>query len=522
MRHLYELVSRNQAPDQATRIAVIFGDTMLTYRDFDQDIRHRAQALADLGIRKGDRVAILLDKNFELVSWMFAITLVGAAFVPVNTKLKLQQINHILEDSGTAALISTDRRLRQVKLAAETHSNLCLITETQNAEWQNTPAPSVETTAEMMRSDDHRVLDDDMAALLYTSGSTGRPKGVMISHRNLLIGARSVCEYLEYGPDENILCVLSFSFDAGLSQLFTAMYSGSTAVLVNFIMPNQISALCAHHDITAITAIPTLWRKLLEAAWNEEICAPIKTIANTGGHMDRGLQARLKTRFPNAKLFLMYGLTEAFRSSYLSPELTDQKPDSIGRAIPNAELFLIKEDGSIAAPMEHGELVHRGGLVALGYWNDPAQTAKRFKPLPPGISKMPRSETAVWSGDIMYQDEDGDLFFVGRQDGMIKRSGYRISATEIEKAVMELLPDREAIAFARPAPLLDAEIYLVLEGAEFSQQDWLNLSNNLRKIMPVFMLPSYVTNLEKFPLTGNGKIDRNQIIKITSEASWVF
>ena len=297
-----------------------------------------------------------------------------------------------------------------------------------------------------------RGIDVDMAAILYTSGSTGKPKGVVLSHRNVLTGGASVSQYLENHPGDVILAALPLSFDAGFSQLTTGFTVGAHVVLVNYLLARDIVRLCAKHQVTGLTCVPPLWIQLADQEWPEEATRSLRYFANTGGRMPRATLDRLRAIFPAAKPYLMYGLTEAFRSTYLDPAEVDRRPDSIGKAIPNAEIMVVREDGTPCAPGEEGELVHRGALVALGYWNDAERTAERFRPAPGREAGLCTTELAVWSGDVVVADEDGFLYFVSRRDEMIKTSGYRVSPTEIEEVVYStgLVRDAVALGVRRP------------------------------------------------------------------------
>ena len=221
-----------------------------------------------------------------------------------------------------------------------------------------------------------------MAAIFYTSGSTGRPKGVVLSHRNLIVGAESVSNYLGNDQDDVILSALPLSFDAGFSQLTTAFSVGAHVVLLNYLLPADVIQLCARHRVTGLTCVPPLWIQIADQDWPADAARYLRYFANTGGRMPKATLDRLRSVFPAARPFLMYGLTEAFRSTYLDPAEVDRRPDSIGKAIPNAEILVVRPDGSLCDPGEEGELVHRGALVAMGYWNDPERTAERFRPAP--------------------------------------------------------------------------------------------------------------------------------------------
>ncbi|MHA1113822.1 MAG: acyl-CoA ligase (AMP-forming), exosortase A system-associated, partial [Alphaproteobacteria bacterium] len=352
----------------------------------------------------------------------------------------------------------------------------------------------------------HAVVDTDLAAILYTSGSTGPPKGVMLSHRNLVTGAASVVSYLENRPDDRLLCVLPFSFDYGLSQLTTAFNAGACAVLLNYLMPRDVIAAVAREGITGLACVPPLWIQLAELDWPEAARQSLRYITNSGGAMPRPILAALRNRLPETSVFLMYGLTEAFRSTYLPPSEIDRRPDSIGKAIPNAEVLVVREDGEPCAPGEPGELVHGGPLAALGYWNDPARTAERFRPMPGA-----NAEIAVWSGDTVRADADGFLYFVGRRDDMIKTSGYRISPTEVEDVIYASGLVGEAVVIGVPHPVLGQGVVAVATAPAGGDLDEDALLAFCRRELPAFMTPRAIVERAALPRNANGKIERRRL-----------
>jgi acyl-CoA ligase (AMP-forming) (exosortase A-associated) len=364
--------------------------------------------------------------------------------------------------------------------------------------WDEVAAGSAEPVAEAAG-----VVDADIAAILYTSGSTGGPKGVVLSHRNVIAGAESVAGYLGHTADDTVLSVLPLSFDAGFSQLTTTFISGAHVVLANYLMPREIVRLCAQHHVTALTCVPPLWLQLAALEWPAEAAESLRYFANTGGRMPKATLDRLRELFPQAAPYLMYGLTEAFRSTYLDPAQVDRRPDSIGRAIPNAEVLVVRQDGTPCDPGEHGELVHRGALVSLGYWNDPERTDQRFRPAP-GTGSAVRPELAVWSGDTAYRDEEGFLYFVGRTDEMIKSSGYRISPAEIEEAAYATGLVGEAVALGVADERLGHRVVLVVDGP----CDVEVLGKALAQALPRYMLPHSTVVLGTLPRSVNGKFDR--------------
>jgi acyl-CoA ligase (AMP-forming) (exosortase A-associated) len=357
-----------------------------------------------------------------------------------------------------------------------------------------------------------RLIDIDMAAILYTSGSTGKPKGVVLSHRNIVEGAKSVSTYLQNTADDRILAVLPLSFDYGLSQLTTSFLVGATAVLHNYLLPQDVIRALARERITGLAAVPPLWIQLAALDWPESIDDHLRYFTNSGGAMPTATLAELRKRVPKAKPFLMYGLTEAFRSTYLPPEEVDRRPTSMGKAIPNAEILVVREDGTECAAGEPGELVHRGALVSMGYWNDPEKTAERFKPLPGQPKGLPITEMAVWSGDTVKKDEEGFLYFVSRRDEMIKTSGYRVSPTEIEEVVYKSGLVAEVAAFGVAHPGLGQAIVLVAQQVDGKPADTRALIDACKAHLPAFMIPQHVEWLDcALPRNANGKIDRKTL-----------
>jgi len=437
----------------------------------------------------------------------------------MNPLLKPSQVAFIAQDCGVGVLITARERLALLvpELAHCPASRQVVVTGSvvQPADW---PA-SIELLAwaDLLAGPDrtgHRVIDTDIAAILYTSGSTGKPKGVVLSHRNMVAGAKSVSSYLENSPDDTLLAALPLSFDAGFSQLTTAFHAGARVVLLNYLMPRDVLKALVREKVTGLTAVPPLFIQLSQLDWPAEIDEHLRYFANTGGRMPRETLDLLRQRVPKAKPFLMYGLTEAFRSTYLPPEEVDRRPDSIGKAIPNAEILVLREDGSECAPDEPGELVHRGALVGQGYWNDAEKTAERYRLLPAGVggrqAALQLPEYAVFSGDTVRRDAEGFLYFIGRRDEMIKTSGYRVSPTEVEEVLYATRLVGECVAFGVDHATLGQSIQVIATPASGTQVlDGAALLAECRNRMPAYMLPAGVEAASgPLPRNPNGKIDR--------------
>jgi acyl-CoA ligase (AMP-forming) (exosortase A-associated) len=499
----------NRAPDRA---ALRYQGAALGYAELAERLGAVARGLVALDIERNDRVAVFLEKRFEAVLGLFAATAAGGVFVPVNPLLKPEQVGHILRDCNVRVLITSAARyaplhdtlahcpdLRHVITvdgspdAALDHARTLTWTELLAATGGRQPTPGI---------------DQDMAAILYTSGSTGKPKGVVLSHRNLVAGAASVSQYLENIAEDRILSVLPLSFDYGLSQLTTAFMTGASVTLLNYLLPRDVLNAVARERITGLAAVPPLWIQLAELDWPDAASQSLRYVTNSGGRMPRPVVDTLRRKLPTAKVFLMYGLTEAFRSTFLPPHELDRRPDSIGKAIPNAEIMVVRPDGTACAPNEPGELVHRGVHVSLGYWNDPDKTAERFKPAPGQPAGIPTTEIAVWSGDTVRADEDGFLYFVGRRDEMIKTSGYRVSPTEIEEVIYATGLVGEVVAVGAPHPVLGECVVVIATPPPGKSWNADALLAACKRDLPAFMVPAAIHRRDALPRNANGKIDR--------------
>ena len=480
-----QLLDRGE-PD---RPALTFKDVTLSYRELGERVARLAAGLRGLGVRRGDRVAVYAEKRIDTVVALLAISAAGAAFVPVNPLFKARHLAHVVQDCTPRLVITTPERLDTVREATDIETVVF-----GDDQWRTLTGSEPSTTPV--------VIDQDVAAIMYTSGSTGGPKGVVLSHRNILAGAESVASYLKQRADDVVLAALPLSFDAGFSQLTTSFLAGAHVVLVNYLLPREVVKLCVKHDVTGLTCVPPLWLQLITQDWP---ATSLRYFANTGGRMPRATLARLREIFPAAEPYLMYGLTEAFRSTYLDPAEADRRPDSIGKAIPNAEILVVRPDGTPCEPNEPGELVHRGALVAQGYWRDPVRTAERFRPLPTSYG----TEVAVWSGDTVRADENGFLYFVGRGDDMIKTSGYRVSPTEVEEAAYATGLVGEAVALGVDDERLGQHIVLVATLLGDADE----LRKALSEALPAYLQPQRIDVREQLPRSVNGKFDRHLLAK---------
>ena len=500
------------AGNQPGKIALVDHKRSVTYAELDDLVTRFTSGLLGLGLPRNARVALYLDKTIEFVATFLAVGSAGGIAVPINPKLKPTQVGHVLADCTPSLLVTTLYRLKQyLDLAGALDFPAVIVADTLP---QSMDVSSIHLWTTLAESEPatakRRPVDRDPAAILYTSGSTGLAKGVTLSHRNLVSGAESVNSYLHTSSEDTILALLPFSFDAGLSQLTTALAVGAKLVLLNYLRAQEAADICLREKVTSITGVPPLWTQISGAKWDSAARNRVRLFANTGGHMTPTLLGELRTLFPVAQPFLMYGLTEAFRSTYLDPHEVDRKMASIGKAIPNAEILVVRPDGSECDVDEPGELVHRGPHVALGYWNDEARTAERFRPYP-GPAAGLATELAVWSGDIVRRDEEGFLYFIGRRDEMIKSSGYRISPTEVETVLVRHPMIGEAAVFGVPDAVLGQRVVAFV--TSFSTTSIVNVQEvdaYCNRELPSYMIPE-IRTVGELPRSANGKIDRGSL-----------
>lgn len=492
--HLAELAG---AAGRGENPALVLREGTLNHNQLRQRVARLAGWLAEMVPDKGARVASWAAKGEITCLLPLATARAGLVHVPINPLLKRAQAAHILADSGAKLLIGTGSRLASLE-PGDLPPGCAALGEAE-------ALAAAEAAARELGPSE--ADPGELAAILYTSGSTGRPKGVMLSHANMWLGAVSVAHYLGLADDDVTLAVLPLSFDYGQNQLLSTWYAGGCVVPLDFLFPKDVAKACAKHGVTTLAAVPPLWVQLTEIDWPAEACAPLRRLTNSGGALTVDLVRSLRGLFPDARLFPMYGLTEAFRSTFLDPKLVDSHPTSMGKAIPFAEILVINDAGDIAADDEEGELVHCGPLVAQGYWQDPERTAERFKPAPAASAY---GGMAVWSGDRVRRSAEGLLYFAGRRDAMIKSAGNRISPQEIEEAALASGLAAEAVALGVAHPRLGQAVHLVVRGAA-DEAARAELPKRLQRDLPNFMQPQHIHWRETMPLNPNGKIDRTAL-----------
>lgn len=489
---------------ESDRRALVHGARELDYRGFAVEVDRFAAALVGAGVERGDRVAIFLPRGIEECVAIFAVSRAMGVFVPINALLRGPQISHIVADC-TARAVITSRGLAPMLaecLEGVFDTRILLVEEMAEA-----PSVSLKDTN----------IGEDLAAILYTSGSTGRPKGVMVSHRNLLAGTRIVRSYLAITPDERILSILPFSFDYGLNQLLTAVEKGALVVIQTFRFGDEIVRALRDHEITVLAGVPTIWAILTKAAplLHKTALPHLRTITNSGGAVPSNTVADLRKLLPRTNVVLMYGLTEAFRSTYLPPEELDRRPTSIGKAIPECEIFIVTEDGRRAGPGEPGILVHRGPTVSLGYWNRPEETAKVLRQNP-FRSRDEGGDIVCYSGDLAVEDEDGFFSFIGRNDAMIKSSGYRISPSEVEEAIMATGRFRQVAVIGLPDDFAGQKLHAVAVALE-PDTATAPVLQTVAGLLAAYMVPRALELVEALPVTPNGKVDYRQLVRERTE-----
>src|SRR6266581_2002636 len=496
-------------PDKA---AVFSGSESLTFRQLHAEAVAAAQALASLGVLPGDRIGICMQKTLDQVVAILGVLWANAILVPIHPVLRAEQIEHIATDCDMKLLITESARVAELRGASRERIVL----------GRGPDEPGVASLVNFRR-DCHgsepffRGSADDTAAIIYSSGSTGRAKGIVISHRNLADGARIVASYLGTKATDRIAGVLSLNFDYGLNQLWQTLQIGSSLYLHDLIFPRDLFRLLATQRITALPLMPVVITRMFDP----QLPGPdadldfsaLRYVSTTGGPVTARMLDHLQRTFPGADIVLMYGLTEAFRSSWLPPDQLSGRPTSIGKAIPEVKLYVLDDQGQDCAPGVPGQLVHRGGCVAKGYWNAPEATAERFRQ----IDRFP-SETVVFSGDLVRRDEEGYLYSLARMDSMIKTRGFRVSPTEIEEHAHRFDGLLGAVAFGIDNPEIGQDIAVVYTTADRTPLASQVLTEHFRLGMPHHMVPRWFVHAEAFPATASqGKVDRVAVRRFALE-----
>jgi acyl-CoA ligase (AMP-forming) (exosortase A-associated) len=513
MDYLIHHMLRTSAQRSPDKEALIHGDQRLTYAEVAKQSGALAGGLRQQGLQRGERVGIYLDPSTPQVLSIFAIAQAGGVFVPINTLLFPEQVGHIVRDCRMSGLIIHESKMAALLPLLPSLPDLRFLVVVSDQALPPLPLPA-QRFADLcglrpLQASDDAGIEKDLAALLYTSGSTGKPKGVMLTHAQIMAGSSIVSTYLNITAEDRILAVLPFSFDAGLNQLMTAFQQGGSLVLINFVFAREIVQTLLYERITGLAGVPTLWSLLAQpsSTMHKQRFPHLRYITNTGGAMPQNVLGVLRKNLPTTQIFLMYGLTEAFRSTYLPPDQLDGRPTSIGKAIPNTEILVINEEGKPCSPGEVGELVHRGPTVSLGYWGHPELTQRVLRSHPFVAPELSDGEKVCYSGDLVKMDEEGFIYFIGRRDTMIKSSGYRISPTEVEEVLMRSGLLQGAAVIGIPDEMLGQAVKAFVVPKEGIELDINTLLAFCAEHMPRYMTPKMVESLDKLPQTSSGKVD---------------
>lgn len=509
------------------KIALVCGKEHYSYRQIEQASNRLAHALVSSGVKRGDRVAVLLPNSLEAVVGIFATLKAGAVFVVLNSTTKCDKLTYILNHCRATALVLGPRTLpanpefwshlpdlRSVFLVAAQEEQRKLI--------RSSGKHAVSFEEVQSQSGNHfalpkQCIDIDLAALIYTSGSTGRPKGVMMTHLNVVSAATSITTYLENRADDVVINVLPLAFDYGLYQLLMMFKVGGTLVLHDsFAYPHVVLQAIREEGVTGFPIVPTISALLLQMDLSKYDLSSLRYITNTAASLPVEHIRKFRSIFPNLKIYSMYGLTECKRVSYLPPEQIDIRPGSVGRGMPNEEVYVVDDAGNRVGPGVVGELVIRGSNVMKGYWEQPEETASCLRPGPlPG-------ENVLYSGDLFRTDEEGFLYFVGRRDDMIKTRGEKVSPREVEEVLHELDGIAEAAVIGVPDAILGSAVKAILvlrPDANLSTQD---VIRHCASRLEDFMVPKIVEFCDSLPKTESGKVSKRALRDSARERDPVY
>ena len=474
--------------------AVVTAQRTLSYGELDESADGLALGLAELGVARGDRVAVVMPNEADAAIAIYGVLRAGAAFSPLNPTIKQDKLGHVLADSGAAAVICDAERAGVVRAAMADASEIPVVTDVAE-HIRDTGPPPVPP------------LSVDLASVIYTSGSTGDPKGVTLTHGNMTFAADSIIEYLQMERSDRVLCVLPLSFDYGLYQLLMSIRVGATLILERgFTFPGRVVRLLEEHRITGLPGVPTVFQVLVSLRGLADRELPdLRFLTNTGAALPAPTIAAIRRTFPNARLYSMYGLTECKRATYLPTEQLDARPTSVGIPIPGTEAWIEDADGNVLGPGEVGELLIRGAHVMQGYWNDPEMTAKRLR------AGRWSWERVLATGDLFRADDEGYLYFVGRHDDLIKSGGEKVYPREIEDVLHAAPGVREAAVIGVPDQLLGFAVYAHVSPQPETSLDEVGLRTYCSERLEDYKVPRRVIVHDELPRTANGKIDRTTL-----------
>lgn len=503
---LHDALVDGAGSNDSGRAAVWVDGRHYSYAALHDAAARLAGALHEHGIRPGDRVAVYLDNSWPGVVSIYAASIAGAAFVLVNPQTRADKLRFVLEDSGARALVAGGNLASQFLPATQGNSKLRALIVAGD----DIPAQAIafdEALRAALLASRDLAIASDLAALIYTSGTTGEPKGVMQSHQSMMFVAGSVASYLHIGRGDRLHCALPMAFSYGLYHLLMAINQRAQLVLDHsFAYPAAVFGHMREHAITLFPGVPTIFNTLLTAHRREPLQFPSVTrITNAGAALPDGHAAPLREIFPNAALYKMYGQTECKRISFLAPEHVASKPGSVGKAIPGTRAFVLDGQGRQAAPGQVGMLHVRGPHIMLGYWNRPQETAHVLRPGPvPG-------ERMLCTHDLFRTDADGFLYFVARNDDIIKSGGEKVSPAEVENVLHALPGVLEAAVLGVDDERLGEVVCACVAVDPDAGLDERRIRAHCAARLEVFMVPRRIVLVDALPRTANGKIDRKQL-----------
>ncbi len=512
IRHLLETAAK----EEPGKVGLMHGSEQYTFAVLLEKVDQVAHYLTTLGFKKGSRIGIYSNKSCQQVIAILAVLSTEYIFVPITRLLKPEQVKHIIEDSEIACIITDTKKIENVK-AIDFKGKIISYEASGEGDVSFEEIYKCYTP----QGTSSVVIGNNNAAITYSFGSTGNPKGIVIDHRALTDGARIVSKYLDIRKEDIISGILSFNLDYGLNQIFTALYKKATLAIHKFVLPSDFFTHLIDEKVTVLPLMPIHITQMFDEDPHRipqpEHFRHLRAISSSGGNITPLMMKNITTHFPDAKFYSMHGLTEAFRSAYLDPAQIHIRPNSIGKAIPDVELFIINEKGEACKPREVGELIHRGACIYKGYWNAPEETAQRFK----SISILDKviepegkltDEIVVASGDYVYADEEGYIYFVSRKDDMIKTQGFRVNPHEIESVVYANIPEITTCAvFSIPNEEIEEEIVMVYGSkTELARNEILF---ELKKHLPNYMLPEQIVYRKTMPLKSlHGKqVDKEML-----------